>query len=140
MRKNRRNARRTGVILMVVLGLLTLFSILGLSFAVYADNQAQASDLLRTARAAAPVIQRDLLESLAGDRDFSASHEAIDALTRSAESLQDVICQACDDEPDPRERLRCKRTCATLQKLTESIKLLDLLIRQIEIAPLPVAA
>jgi len=140
MRKNRRNARRSGVILMVVLALLTLFEIVGLSFVVYADKPVLASDLWRTARSAAPVIQRDLLESLAGDRDFSASHEAIDALTRSTESLQDLICQACDDEQDPRERLRCKRLCATLQKLASAIKLLDLLIRQIEIAPLPVAA
>src|SRR5438105_8368199 len=45
----RHSSSRQGVILMVVLILLTLFAILGISFALYADAQAKSAQISREA-------------------------------------------------------------------------------------------
>src|SRR5262245_9583534 len=145
MCKPQRHARRSGVILMVVLALMTLFAIVGLTFVFYAQAQQTASlNFRRTnwpaenrkqAQSAAPVIQRDLIEALAGDLDFSASHRVLDGLAENTAIFQDLLCQAIRAEQDPRERSLLEELRKTLQRQADTITLLDWLIRQLEISP-----
>lgn len=56
--------RRRGVILLVVVSMLTLFAIVGLSFVMYAESEAQGSKLSREAQFR-PEVQPDLLVAFA---------------------------------------------------------------------------
>lgn len=143
MRSTRRHARRDGVILMVTLALLTLFTIVGLTFVAYSDKEAQASenwraqatDLLEQVRQRAPVVQRDLLESLAGDLDLSPSHDELETLATMAAAFRDDVCTARDAQQDPSVRRRLTRLCLTLQALVTTIDRLERLVNLIELNP-----
>ena len=133
MRNSRHSRRRSGVILIVVLAMLTLFAIVGISFVFQSQNVASAEAALnwRQAREAAPIIERDLLESLAGDTDLAGSYSALDGLDLTAADLQAAICAAARAEQDPRERRRLERLCDLAAELRRSICLLDWLLNQI---------
>jgi len=143
MRNSRTSARRSGVILMVVLALLTLFAIVGLTFVAYTQSQA-AADLnwresaffqAEQAREVANVVSRDLLLSLVAPTDFSASHEALDSLEKSSSSLRDEVCRAAQAEQDPKEKLILQAMCRTMEAIVKAIARLQWLIRQIELSP-----
>jgi len=143
MRKSRKGARRSGVILLVVLALLTLFAIVGLTFVFYAQSQKTASLNWREpgfrqaeqAREVADVVSVDLLKSLVAPTDFSASHEAIDSLEKSSGTLRDQVCRAAEVEQDPKEKLILQAMCRTMEALAKAITRLQWLIRQIELSP-----
>jgi len=143
MRKTRKSARRSGVILMVVLSLLTLFAIVGLTFVFYAQSNKSASLHWREAgfrqteeaREVADVVSMDLLRSLVAPTDFSASHEVIDSLEKSSGALLDEVCRAAEDEKDPKEKLVLQAMCRTMEAIVKAIARLQWLIRQIELTP-----
>jgi hypothetical protein len=128
---------------MVTLALLTLFTIVGLTFVAYSDKEAQASenwraqatDLLEQVRQRAPVVQRDLLESLAGDLDLSPSHDELETLATMAAAFRDDVCTARDAQQDPSVRRRLTRLCLTLQALVTTIDRLERLVNLIELNP-----
>ena len=148
MRSTRRHARRSGVILMVTLAMLTLFAIVGLTFVAYTEKEAQANpnwreqatDLLEQVRRSAPVIQCDLQEALAGDLDLSPSHRELEALATLAAAFRDDVCTARDAQQDPLVRHRLTRLCLTLEVLVNAIDRLERLVNLIELSPTEQAA
>jgi hypothetical protein len=143
MRSRRLHARRSGVILMVVLALLTLFAIVGIAFVFYAQSQHTASINFREAgfrqskdaQEVARVTTEDLVKAIAGLTDFSHSRAAIDAFEKAARILQDEVCRAAEVEQDPRERLRLEAMCRTQEALVQAIERLKWIIQQIELSP-----
>src|SRR5262245_58484719 len=146
MRKPHRYARRSGVILMVCLALLTLFAIVGLTFVAYSESSRSARlnfqksrwfTHAQEARSVASVVQRDLVEALVGvDFDFSTSRKAIACLRTSAAALQELIRQARDAEQnDPKEESLLEQLSKLMEEETLSLRGLELLISQIELSP-----
>ncbi|HZN32209.1 MAG TPA: hypothetical protein VFB80_00270 [Pirellulaceae bacterium] len=134
MRRPRPVRRRRGVILMVVLSLLTLFAIVGISFVFQAQRtaSAEAAANWRQVREAAPIIERDLLEALAGETDVSGSYSALQGLDLTSSDLRAAICAAARAEQDPKERRRLERLCDLADDLRRAISLLQWLLGQVE--------
>ena len=140
MRRNKSRNRRSGIILIVVLTLLTLFAIVGLTFVLVADTASpavrpfreEAVALARDTREAAAVVRNDLLDSLSGEVDFSASRAALAELARRAEDFKARVREAYDATDDHAARRQLKKLCGTLEELVETLDLLDRLIGAIE--------
>ena len=87
---------RQGVILLVVLGLLTLFEIVGISFGVYADTEKRGVTMFRDpARVLrdetgiyAPIAGQHLVRSIDEEVDFRSDMESIDHLAARARGLE----------------------------------------------------
>jgi hypothetical protein len=139
MTRVRKSRGDTGIILLVCLALLTLFSIVGLAFVAYSEREAAASQSWRVARFfeqtqdAAPVVVGDLLEALQGDFDFTRSHEGLARLGDEAVELRDLVCSALEEEKDPEKRREIERLCVTLHDLADAIDRLEEFIRLIEL-------
>ena len=138
MRNKRIRARRSGVILIVVLALLTLFAVVGLSFVYYSQAQASASthwressfrQLARTGEVAQATTE-DLVQANAGHVDFSKSLAEIEALLKAATALRDEVCRAVEIEQDPVERRRLQALCQTQEQFVKALARLKWIIEQ----------
>jgi len=138
MRNKRIRARRSGVILIVVLALLTLFTVLGLSFVAYSEAKASANrhwretsfeQFARTGEVAQTTTE-DLLKANAGQIDFSKSRAEIDALLKAATALRDEVCRAAEIEQDPAERSRLAALCRTQEQFVKALARLKWIIEQ----------
>ena len=139
MRNKRIHARRSGVILIVVLALLTLFTVLGLSFVYYSEAQASASrhwrktsfeQFARTGEVAQTTTE-DLVKANAGGQvDFSKSRAEIEALLKAATALRDEVCRAAEIEQDPAERRRLQALCRTQEQFVKALARLKWIIEQ----------
>ena len=138
MRAARR--RRSGVILIVVLAMLTLFAIVGVSFVFYGQTAHPAAGVFREdafalaseARQSALVIQRDILNAAEREVDFSDSRAALRDLTGRAEDLKANVRAAIAAAERPADKLQLHRACLTLEELLQAIRLLETLIDQLE--------
>src|SRR6187455_3188410 len=136
MRRNKSRKRRSGVILMVVIAMLTLFAIVGLTFVLVADTAApavrpfreEAVALAGDTREAAAIVRSELLDSLSGEVDFSASRAALADVARRAAEFKARVREASDISDDPAARRHLKLLCGTLEKLVETLDLLNRLI------------
>src|SRR5436190_12649684 len=143
MRRNKSRKRRPGVILMVVLAMLALLALVGLTFVLVADTASppvrpfreEAVALARDTREAAALVRSDLLDSLSGEVDFSASRAALAELARKAEEFKARIRAASDVSDDPAARRHLEKLCGTLEELVATLDLLNRLIGEIERLP-----
>ena len=95
----------------------------------------EAVVLARDTREAAAVVRNNLLDSLSGEVDFSASRAALADVARRAEEFKTRVREASDSPNDPTARRHFKKLCGTLEELVETFDLLDRLIGQIERLP-----
>jgi len=138
MRNKRIRARRSGVVLLVVLTLLAIFTVVGLSFVYYAQAQAAEArlwtesasvQLAQTTEVARTTIE-DLIKANAGQIDFSRSRAEIEALLKAATALRDEVCRAAAIEQDPAERHRLQAMCQTQEQFVKALARLKWIIEQ----------
>lgn len=143
MRRNKSRKRRSGIILMVVLAMLALLALVGLTFVLVADTASppvrpfreEAVALASDTREAAAIVRTDLLDSLSGEVDFSASRAALAEVASRAEEFKARVREASDASDDPAPRRHLKKLCGTLEELAETFDLLHRLILEIERMP-----
>ncbi|HKA07572.1 MAG TPA: hypothetical protein VKD71_09965 [Gemmataceae bacterium] len=100
---------REGVILIVVLALLTLFTLIGISFVLYADTAKKGTRQFREETFAiahetldmAEVLGRDLVRLEHEEVDLRPHLERIDDLSSHVICLKKKVREARDREPDP---------------------------------------
>lgn len=109
---NHVGSRRPGIILILVLALLTLFAIVGIAFAVYADTarpgnrqfRAEAGTLSSDTTAMADELAPDILRVQFEFVDFRPHLDEIDRLDLAAASLETRVRDAYGLEGNPRFR------------------------------------
>ncbi len=125
---------------MVVIAMLTLLALIGVTFVLVADTASpavrpfreEAVGLAGDTREAAAIVRSDLLDSLTGEVDFSASRAALADVGRQAAEFKARVREASGISDDPAARRHLKILCATLEELVETLDFLVRLLGEIE--------
>ena len=136
-----RPGSRRGVILIVVLTLLTLFTIVGISFVYYADTakrgnlqfREDARDLAQRTVVVAEDLGPDLLRSEFEEVDFRPHLTRINTLAERAECLRARIVEARDRETDPESRRNLDVLAHKIEVYEAGVEELASLIERIEL-------